>query len=154
MRNISNSDISADGEKLRTLMQELGRRRPLRDPVTSLLEELKFTPAQCHTLLWLGLERGLTMGEIAGRLGITEKTVTGVIDRLEADGFVSRIRSAEDRRVVRVRLTRKGSGIYRGFERLLRARVDGLMRLLEPAERQALIRIFEKILERLPPRPT
>src|SRR5438270_307443 len=102
MRNNSQADILSQAQELQEILLELGRKRPLRDPICQALDDLQFTPAQAHSLLWLGAEGGLTMGAIAGRLGITEKTMTGVIDRLEADGYVARARSLKDRRVVNV----------------------------------------------------
>lgn len=49
-----------------------------------------------------------TPGEIASFTGLTSGSVTSLVDRLETAGYVHRERSAEDRRVVIVRLTRKG----------------------------------------------
>ena len=50
----------------------------------------------------------LTVKELADLLGVTPANVTGIVDRLERDGFVTRSRSSEDRRVVYVRLTESG----------------------------------------------
>jgi MarR family 2-MHQ and catechol resistance regulon transcriptional repressor len=53
----------------------------------------------------------LPLGELAGKLLVTGGNVTYVMDRLEEQGLVARERSAEDRRVVRARLTAKGRGL-------------------------------------------
>ena len=50
----------------------------------------------------------LPLGELAGKLLVTGGNVTYVMDRLEEQGLVVRDRSAEDRRVVRARLTGEG----------------------------------------------
>ena len=106
------SSPSADATQLHHLLMDLGRHRSLRDPVGALCEDMQLTPPQAHTLMWLGEDGALTMGVLARRAGITEKTITGVVDRLEASGLLERVRSEEDRRSVSVRLTEKLSLIH------------------------------------------
>ncbi len=52
-------------------------------------------------------EAGLSMGEAAERLRVTNGNVTGLARRLEADGLVERL-AGPDRRVQRLRLTAAG----------------------------------------------
>jgi DNA-binding MarR family transcriptional regulator len=52
----------------------------------------------------LQLHGPLTPGRLAGLSGLTTGTVTGVLDRLEAAGFVHRERDGSDRRKVIVKL--------------------------------------------------
>jgi DNA-binding MarR family transcriptional regulator len=149
MQNIPSAEVLRDSNVVRQLLLDCGRLRSLRDPIASMIEELKFTPAQLHTVLWLGAEGPLTIGEIAGRLGITEKTITGVVDRLESDGLVRRVRDEQDRRVVRAELTRKGTTAHQRFESHIIQKFNSFLALLEPDERQTLIRILQKLRERL-----
>ncbi len=51
---------------------------------------------------------GLPVGELSQRMYLHPSTITGVVDRLEKKGYVSRDRDHEDRRVVIVQLTPKG----------------------------------------------
>jgi DNA-binding MarR family transcriptional regulator len=54
---------------------------------------------------------GLPSGTIGTRLMVRVPDVTRLIDRLESAGLVERFRRAEDRRVVRVKLTAKGTAL-------------------------------------------
>src|SRR5262245_22873103 len=66
------------------------------------------TDQECIDLLdWAG---PLTAGEIGTHLGLTSGAVTGLVDRLEAAGWVHRERDAADRRRVIVRLAEDASG--------------------------------------------
>jgi DNA-binding MarR family transcriptional regulator len=150
MRKTASPDVLRDTRALLETVRELGKKRSLRDPISLALEEMRFTPAQVHCLLWLGSDGELTMGEIASRLGITEKTITGVVDRLENDGQVRRVRSEDDRRIVRVHLTAKGAAIYRRFDASLQKKIALVLSTLSAAERRALLGIIKKISERLP----
>jgi DNA-binding MarR family transcriptional regulator len=58
----------------------------------------------CVLLLNEALPEPLTAGQLAELTGLTTGAVTGVVDRLEAAGFVSRERDPADRRRVIVRL--------------------------------------------------
>jgi DNA-binding MarR family transcriptional regulator len=49
---------------------------------------------------------GITAGKLAELAGLTTGAVTGVIDRLEHRGFARRVQDPEDRRRVRVEVTR------------------------------------------------
>lgn len=146
MRTIQDSELSPEFEEIRQLIKQLGRMRPLRDPIALAVEELGFTPSQIHSILWLGTDGALTMSELAARIGITEKTITGVVDRLERADFAQRTRSETDRRVVRVTLTDKGLTLFARFDGHLRAQMNRLLKVLDPSDRQALVRILQKLV--------
>ncbi|GHG95275.1 transcriptional regulator [Comamonas sp. KCTC 72670] len=147
-------DVSEDMEKLQGLLLALGRRRSLRDPIASMCEQLQFTPPQVHAILWLGRDGALTMGDLARRLGVTEKTVTGVVDRLERQGHLARERSATDRRVVHCRLTDDGQATWQRLERLVSSGMRQFLGILDGADRKALFSILEKLLKRIDTPPT
>jgi DNA-binding MarR family transcriptional regulator len=140
---------SSEVMKLHELLFELGRHRSLRDPIGSLSEKLQLTPPQVHTLLWLGEEGPLTMRVLARRAGITEKTITGVIDRLEGMELVERLRSEEDRRTVSARLTPKGEKLHTDISAHMHHGFDQVLLLMEPEDRQALFRLLERLTEKL-----
>jgi DNA-binding MarR family transcriptional regulator len=69
----------------------------------------------------------LSPSDLARRAGLHPATLTGILDRLEAGGWIVRERAPEDRRAVRVRilktryaeLMRLYSGMNRGMNKLL-----------------------------------
>ena len=76
-----------------------------------LLKDFGVTGPQLWALRTIDEARGLTTGELADRLYLHISTVSGILDRLEKNGWVERRRSAEDRRVIRLVVTRKGRAI-------------------------------------------
>jgi len=138
-------------DRLKELLLELGRRRPLRDPLSSG-NELELVGPQLHTLVWLGHDGPLTMGELARRLGVSEKGFTGVADRMEDAGYCQRERDTEDRRVVRLRLTTLGEELFARSAARLDKRLGFLLDALPAPDRDALFRILVRLgdhLERL-----
>ncbi|MFI7037510.1 MarR family winged helix-turn-helix transcriptional regulator [Microbispora rosea] len=84
------------------------------------------TDLHCLNLLSDG---PMTAGEMARRAGITTASVTGVIDRLEAAGYVRRERDASDRRKVTVtlqvqRAAQDVAPVFRPFVQAWRSAMD------------------------------
>jgi DNA-binding MarR family transcriptional regulator len=57
-----------------------------------------------------------SMSEIGRELGLSPSAVTQVSDRLERRGLIERVSQNEDRRVRKLRLTRKGQQLVRSRE--------------------------------------
>ena len=71
-------------------------------------------PAQHQLLLAVKAYTGdPTVGDLAERLQARHHSVVGLADRLAESGLVQRNRAADDRRQVRIRLTRKGEAVLR-----------------------------------------
>src|SRR5688572_6995301 len=86
------------------------------------------TDQECIDLLdWTG---PLTAGEIGAHLGLSSGAVTGLVDRLEAGGWVRRERDPHDRRRVVVHLsTERGDELwplYQPLAEAIEAYRDGL----------------------------
>lgn len=56
------------------------------------------TYRQCQVLGWLALEGDLSQTELAQRMNIEPPTLVGVLDRMEADGLLTRQSTPRDRR--------------------------------------------------------
>ena len=59
---------------------------------------------------------GLTARALGERTGLAGSTLTSMLDRMENAGLVTRERSPEDRRSVRIRLTEKAQALRRDYE--------------------------------------
>lgn len=155
MRNISKTNRETDlklqeeGHELREIILAIGRQRCIRDPISSAMETMRFTHSQAHVLMWLGFDGPLTMGEVARRGGITGKTLTGLVDRMARAGLLQRERSEEDRRVVHVRLTRKGMTMFIRMRKYMFGQMQELLAILDDKDRQDLFRILVKIHNRV-----
>jgi DNA-binding MarR family transcriptional regulator len=73
-----------------------------------VLEELGLTYPQYITLIVLSEEDGLTVKGLSGKLFLEPSTMTPMLKRLEALGYVRRTRDTVDERIVRVSLTQAG----------------------------------------------
>jgi len=76
-----------------------------------LLEELNLTYPQYLVMLVLWEEDDQTVGRIGNRLLLDSSTLTPLLKRLEAAGYVRRERDRADERQVRIRLTAAGRAL-------------------------------------------
>src|SRR5215831_15564522 len=110
-------------ERLLDLVLTGGLRLPLFHPDVLALDR-QLPRSELLALLLLQRHGARTMSELAEVLGAPLSTASGIGERLARRGLVQRQRRPEDRRVVVVRLTRKGATAAGR----LRAQVDGLLR--------------------------
>jgi DNA-binding MarR family transcriptional regulator len=84
-------------------------------------------------------EKGMKMSELSSELMVSNGNVTGIIERLVADGLVVRVSVENDRRAMLVRLTRKGREDFAAMAGVHRGWVDELLGGLdEDAARQLM----------------
>lgn len=76
-----------------------------------LLERLSLTYPQYLTMLVLWETDGIAVKDIAARLHLDSATVTPLLKRLETLGYLERVRSTADERVVHIRLTDAGRAL-------------------------------------------
>jgi len=77
-----------------------------------LLAEHGVTEQQWRVLRVLCEQNGLEAKDLAKRTLMLQPSLTGVLDRLERDGYVERRRSPGDKRKVTIWLTRKAKRTY------------------------------------------
>ena len=76
-----------------------------------ILKKYPITSPQFIALQWLIEEGELTIGELSNKNGLAFSTTTDLVDRMEKNELVERIRDSNDRRVVRIQVLEKGKTI-------------------------------------------
>jgi DNA-binding MarR family transcriptional regulator len=69
-----------------------------------------------HLLSFLRTYSPSAVGEVGRVFGLSGSTLTGILDRLEQRGFITRELHPEDRRSFLVRITRKGTRVANGVQ--------------------------------------
>jgi DNA-binding MarR family transcriptional regulator len=120
-----------------------------------LFREHGLTPSQYNILRILrGEGAPLPCLEIADRMIAVVPAITGLIDRLEALGLVSRERSEADRRVVYVTITEKALRLLAKIDEPIRALNTRMLSHMSQAELKELIRLLEKTRQPCSTEPT
>ena len=69
--------------------------------------QVEINPAQGRIMFVLWQKDGISISELAKKTSLGKSTLTSMLDRLEEMGYVTRIRSEEDRRSVLIKRTEK-----------------------------------------------
>lgn len=85
------------------------------------------------------------MVALANELLITQAGTTSVVDRLEKNRLIERVRSKEDRRIINIQITNKGKKIFVRGAVLHKKFVKKSLSLLTDRELGLLLTAFEKI---------
>lgn len=98
-----------------------------------------------HIIETVGLGEPKNMSTVAKALSITVGTLTIAMNNLVKKGYVQRVRSDEDRRVVLISLSEKGKKAYKHHrkfhEEMIRATIEGL----NPDEVEVLIKALTNL---------
>ncbi len=73
-----------------------------------LLSDYTITPPQFVALQWLFEAGDMTIGELSAKMFLACSTTTDLIDRMEKNNLVVRIKDTNDRRVVQIHLLDEG----------------------------------------------
>jgi len=85
------------------------------------------------------------MADLADMAEVSCASLTGIVDRLEERGLVTRCRSTEDRRVVWVGITDDGRERVAAADRHVHERIGHLLAPLTVSERTELVRLLSKM---------
>jgi hypothetical protein len=89
---------------------------------------------EMHTVDVIGNFSDVTPSFVSKELMVTLGTVTTCLNNLERKGYIERIRSDQDRRVVYLHLTKKGRLVHRLHKRFHKAMVEKIIDGMSPEE--------------------
>lgn len=114
-----------------------------------ILNHFPITPPQFTALLWLNQEGDMTIGELSQKMYLACSTMTDLIDRMEKNGVVVRVRDERDRRVVRVRMLERGKTIIRDVMKARQEYLAGILSTFSPEEVELIRKHLSKLYERM-----
>jgi len=100
---------------------------------------------EVHTIDAIGLYHKKTSSEVAQELMVTVGTLTVAVNNLEKKGYVERIRSEDDRRVVKLGLTHKGKLVYRVHQHFHREMISNVLKGMSKEEGQTLAKALQNL---------
>ena len=98
------------------------------------------TMSQAKLLHVVATEPEASMSSLAGRLGVSLSTLSGVVDRLVEHGLLDRREDPADRRQVIIALTAEGRSVIERFRELGSRHFRSLLELLDSDELTGLAR--------------
>jgi len=109
------------------------------------VSELNITSVQAMVLGFLDREDQITSSALGKRTELDSATLTGILDRLEAAEFIERRENADDRRSIRIHLTKKGKLMSREAKRVITEANSEFLEVLTEAQKKDLLGIINKL---------
>ncbi len=139
--NFDDADPTQDAEVIRIAVRAL--HRYTQHALQGEVESLGFTLPQVRVLRQLVDRPGLGIKQLAERLGLSQSTVSGIVDRLLLKGVLTKRPRPDDRRAVQLWLS---EGAERFMERdrteFVTRPLRGILERLEPDARRQVIGAF------------
>ncbi|MGG3683218.1 MarR family winged helix-turn-helix transcriptional regulator [Aeribacillus composti] len=110
-----------------------------------ILSNYSITPPQFDALLLLNESGNMTIGELSNKMYLACSTITDLIDRMEKNNLVKRVKDEKDRRLVRIQLLENGQCV---IEAALAKRQEYLREVLKNFSDQEIVQL-EKLLAKL-----
>ncbi len=108
------------------------------------------TPPQFGTLAFLWRHDGISQIQLVNKMHKDRTTTSGIIDRLEKEGLVTRQGSPDDRRSHMVFVTDKGYRIRPALEGLALQVILDVTNMLTGEERETLRLLLKKVYDNAP----
>ena len=125
------------------------------DHVRASSNKWRLSARDSSILAHLDAERGISPRALAAHLSVAPSTLSAAIKRLTELGYVRSEPAQSDMRQRELRLTKRGTEAMAGTSVLDERRVEALLDLLEPGERQAALdglRLLAQAARQLEPR--
>jgi len=109
------------------------------------VSQLNVTSIQAMVLGFLDDEDRITSSELGKRTELDSATLTGILDRLEAAGFIERKGNPDDRRSISIHLTKQGKLMSREATRVITEANLDFLKVLTDAQKRDLRGIIKKL---------
>ena len=110
-----------------------------------MIARFGLTAPQRLAVRFIAREPGLTLGGLAALLHLDPGTVTGIVQRLEAAGFVDRARGEGDTRRMHLALTAKGRALNRRRTGTVEAAVRRTLSSVTRSDAAAAARVLQRL---------
>lgn len=104
------------------------------------------TPVQYAALLAIQRHSGMDQITLAGLIAYDRTTITGVVDRLERKGLVTRVVNSADRRARELQITTEGEATLNGMQPAVDAAQTLLLSGLSAIEAEQLMGLLRKAI--------
>jgi MarR family 2-MHQ and catechol resistance regulon transcriptional repressor len=147
LKRMAESYAWVEGIASRTIIEFKKTHEMLEEVFENYFQEYDISDSKFNLLviLYNSSEKGLMLSEIGDRMLVTKANITGLIDRLEKQGLVKRIRDDTDRRKIQAVITKKGISFTEEVMRKYKEWSGDIMNILNDDEKSRLINIMSKL---------
>ncbi len=128
-------------------LMNMAQRRVFRFADSESEKHLGISVTHVAALLFIAKQEGCLQKELAQALGLNKPAVTGLADRMEKQGLITRKPCETDGRAARIHLSDKGRSILPAVSPLIEAMNQKLTAEFTEEEIEVVLRFLNKIME-------
>ncbi|MEM6632974.1 MAG: MarR family winged helix-turn-helix transcriptional regulator [Bacteroidota bacterium] len=102
---------------------------------------------EMEIIQWIVLNGKKKMKEISEHFNVKFSTLTNIVDKIEAQKYVARKNSKEDRRVVYLEVSKKGQRLYENYTKHIQVMAQLMSQEMENDHFDILVEGLEKMAE-------
>lgn len=115
--------------------------------INNEVKKIGFTVPQVALIKVLSRNEKMKLGDLSEEMNLANSTISGIVDRLEANGMVERIRCSEDKRVVYVALSKKGKAFAAQFRGIINEYFEGMFQGVSKEKIDVILKGLETLVK-------
>lgn len=115
----------------------------------SAIKDMQLSLSQLSLLLSVHRHPGIRVNELAHSLHLSAPTVSVALRKMEDEGWLRREADPQDKRSLRLHLTRKANEFAKRAQQFQRKQIGVFLNGLEPEEQTQLVHLLNKAITRL-----
>ncbi|HLD71008.1 MAG TPA: MarR family transcriptional regulator [Candidatus Peribacteraceae bacterium] len=123
--------------------------RIMRQRMFKMRNRSRVNMMQLHMLGWIAESRGVTMKELAEHLKISSPSATVFVQRLVVMGLLHRFEDPKNRKLVRLKISRKGQALCREHMQTAQDALRKIFSIISPSDQRELARILDNLVNEL-----
>ncbi|TDT63267.1 MarR family winged helix-turn-helix transcriptional regulator [Fonticella tunisiensis] len=132
------------GTRISLLIKEINGL--MKQSIKQMFDETGLTTPQIMVLATLSKYGSMRISELSEKLSLSNSTISGIVDRLENQGYVERVRSRKDRRVVHVSFSEKCRRMMHGdFHRIIEQNLEKKLAGADPGQIDDILKGLETL---------
>ena len=136
--------INGIAEEVAMIMPQIAR-----NVAMTMTQITQMTPPQIFTIMFLQEQEKCSFSDLGRVLHVSAPTVTNHIDRLEKSGYVRRVPSEVDRRVINIELTKDGLELAAKIRKHVKRKWSSFLNKLSAGDCENYLRILKLIQKEL-----
>ncbi len=131
-------------ENLRSAVDALTRAYKISDK-PGTCETAKLNPSDMQALLYITRNPGCIANDVACFLGVVPTTASTILDRLSKSGLISRSRTEENRRIIKLAPTEEGTRTAAALVAEQEGQCEEMLSRLDAEERDEFVALIAKV---------
>jgi DNA-binding MarR family transcriptional regulator len=112
-----------------------------------VFQPINLPPSQVIALVSIQERSDCTLTQLRKEMHVAAPTITGIVNRLERDGYLKRHQDKKDRRIVHVVLTIKGLRVIEQFRSNIKKRWEYILSKTTTETAETVLQVLQKITQ-------